>query len=72
LAQRAIYFHSSKVRYFRKHHSARQAELLRYFLLVTFLYQTLEESAKWAVGYKRELRAARLRAYSRVLRSGLK
>lgn len=72
LAQRDIYFHSSKVRYFKKHHGSAQGELLRYFLLSMFAYQTLEEGAKHVLGHKRELRAARMKAYRQVLESGLK
>ncbi len=72
LAQRDIYFHSSKVRYFRKYHGALQSELVRYFLLTNFLYSSLEEGAKYLLGHKRDLRAARLRAYRQVLASGLK
>ncbi len=72
LAQRDIYFHSSKVRYFKKHHGILQGELLRYFLLGTFAFQTLEESAKYAAGHRRELRAQRIAAYRQVLKSGLK
>jgi N-acetylglucosaminyl-diphospho-decaprenol L-rhamnosyltransferase len=72
LAQRDIYFHSSKVRYFKKHHGARQGELLRYFLLGMFAYQIAEQGAKYVLGHKRELRAERMRAYAQVLRSGLR
>ena len=36
---RHIHFQSSKVRYFRKHHGAFQAEVLRWFLLATYVYQ---------------------------------
>lgn len=72
LAQRDIYFHSSKVQYWKKHHGALKGELLRWFLLGMFAYQWLEEGAKWSVGHKRALRAGRMRAYSRVLKSGLK
>ena len=71
-AQRDIYFHSSKVRYFKKHHGNLQGELLRYFLLSMFAYQILEEGAKYVVGHKRALRAERIKAYAQVLRSGLK
>ncbi len=71
-ADRDIYFHSSKVRYFRKHHGAVQAALLRVFLLGMFLFQSVEEGSKWAIGNKRPLRAERLHAYARVLRSGLR
>lgn len=72
LAQRDIYFHSSKVRYFKKYHGVLQGELLRYFLLGMFAYQTLEEAAKYLVGHKRDLRGARVKAYRQVLASGLK
>lgn len=71
LAARDIYFHSSKVRYFKKHHSALQGELLRYFLLGMFAFQFLEEGTKFLVGHKRELRAQRMKAYAQVLQSGL-
>jgi hypothetical protein len=69
---RHIYFQSSKVRYFRKHHGRLQAELLRGFLLLTYVYQAAREGLKWLVGHKRPLRAERLRAYRQVLRSGLR
>ncbi len=72
LAQRDIYFHSSKVRYFKKHHSVLQGELLRYFLLGMFAFQMLEEGAKYVMGHKRELRKARVKAYRKVLASELK
>jgi hypothetical protein len=69
---RHIHFQSSKVRYFRKHHGPVQAELLRWFLLATYVYQWAREGFKWLVGHKRPLRAERLRAYGQVLRSGLR
>lgn len=69
---RHIHFQSSKVRYFRKHHGRLTAELLRGFLLATYLYQAAREGLKWLVGHKRPLRAERLRAYGQVLRSGLR
>lgn len=71
-ARRDIYFHSSRVRYFKKHHGVLQGEILRYFLLSMFAFQTLEEGAKYLMGHKRALRAARLNAYRQVLASGLK
>ncbi len=71
-AQRDIYFHSSKVRYFKKHHGAWQGELLRYFLLATFAYQWLEEGAKFLAGHKRALRKERMNAYAQTLQSGLR
>jgi len=69
---RHIYFQSSKVRYFRKHHGAFQAEALRWFLLLTYAYQATRESLKWLVGHKRPIRAERVRAYRQVLKSGLR
>jgi len=71
-AARQIYFQSSKVRYFRKHHGAMQAELLRWFLLGTYVYQWGREGLKWLIGHKRPMRAERMRAYRQVLRSGLR
>lgn len=70
-AQRDIYFHSSKVRYFKKHRGNFQGELLRYFLLSTFAYQWCEEAVKFLVGHKKELRAERMSAYRQVLANGL-
>jgi hypothetical protein len=72
LAQRDIRFHTSRVRYFRKYHGDFQAELVRAFTLATFAYQLGLEGLKWLVGHKRRLRAARVRAYVQVLRSGLR
>jgi GT2 family glycosyltransferase len=69
---RHIHFQSSKVRYFRKHHGPLQAEVLRWFLLSTYVYQFAREGLKWLVGHKRPLRVERLRAYRQVLRSGLR
>jgi GT2 family glycosyltransferase len=69
---RHIHFQSSKVRYFRKHHGVLQAELLRWFLLATYVYQWGRESLKWLVGHKRPLREERLGAYLQVLKSGLR
>jgi GT2 family glycosyltransferase len=69
---RHIHFQSSKVRYFRKHHGAVQAETLRWFLLATYVFQLGREGLKWLLGHKRPLRAERVRAYRQVLRSGLR
>jgi len=68
---RHIYFQSSKVLYFRKHHGAFAGEVLRLFLLATYVYQLCLEALKWAIGHKRLLRRERIAAYVRVLRSGL-
>jgi len=72
LALRDIYFHSSKVRYYKKYFGEWQGELLRYFSLTMFAYQTLEEGVKYILGHKRALRASRIKAYRQVMASGLK
>ena len=72
VAARHIHFYTSKVRYARKYHGRALAELLRLFLLGTFLFQMSEEWLKWAVGHKRKLRESRIRAYRQVLKSGLR
>jgi N-acetylglucosaminyl-diphospho-decaprenol L-rhamnosyltransferase len=69
---RHIYFQSSKIRYFRKHHGRVAAEILRWFLLGTYVYQLCREGLKWLIGHKRQLRQERMSAYLRVLRSGLR
>lgn len=66
-----IQFQRSKIRYFRKHHGPWQADVLRLFILATYLYQLIVEALKWLVGHKRSLRAARVREYWQVLRSRL-
>jgi N-acetylglucosaminyl-diphospho-decaprenol L-rhamnosyltransferase len=71
LAQRDVYFHSSKIRFFRKYRGALVAGILRAFLLALLAYQMAEEGLKWLVGHKRALRAQRVKAYWQVVRSGL-
>jgi hypothetical protein len=72
VAQRHIYFNTSKVRYFRKHHGRAAAEVLRVYLLALYTWELIVEAAKGAIGHKRELRRERVRAYRQVLRSGLR
>lgn len=72
VAARHIYFQSSKVRYARKYHGTFVAELLRAWLLGQYLWQLALEAAKWLLGNRRPLRAERITAYRRVLRSGLR
>ena len=71
IAAQHIHFQRSKIRFFRKHHGAAKAAVIRAFLLFNYLYQLIVESLKWLVGHKRPMRAERIRAYSQVLRSGL-
>jgi GT2 family glycosyltransferase len=70
-AARHIRFNRSKVRYFRKHHGPQQGEFLRVALLVMFGFEWTVEAAKWVLGSQRGLRRGRLRAYGRLLQSGL-
>ncbi len=72
VAQRHIYFQTSKVRYFRKYHGALAAGVLRVALLAMYLGQLVLEAAKGALGHKREMRRERVHAYWQVLRSGLR
>lgn len=69
---RHIYFQTSKVRYFKKHHSQLTGEALRWFLLANYVWQIGLEGTKWLVGHKRPLRARRIAAYHQVLASGLR
>jgi N-acetylglucosaminyl-diphospho-decaprenol L-rhamnosyltransferase len=72
LPVRHIQFQRSKVLFFKKHHGGWLAEALRFYLLLTYLWQTVVEGLKWLVGHKRPLRQQRAAAYWQVLRSGLK
>lgn len=71
VAARHIRFHTSRVRYFRKHHGALPAELLRLAVLGMFALEWCFEAGKGLLGSRRDLRRARLAAYSSLLRSGL-
>ncbi|MGN6565488.1 MAG: glycosyltransferase [Thermomicrobiales bacterium] len=69
---RHINFNTSKVRFYRQRYGWLYAETLRRFLLLTYVVQLAQESAKWLLGHKRPLRRQRIGAYLRVLRSGLR
>lgn len=71
-AARHIRFNTSKVRYFRKHHGAIQAQLLRLALLAMFAIEWIIEAAKYVLGSRRSLRAERMQAYGTLLRMGLR
>ena len=71
-AFKQIQFHTSKLRYFRKHHGFGAYLCLRSLLLLQFGWQLALESLKGALGHKRKLRVERARTYWQVLRSGLK
>lgn len=70
--QKHVYFQTSKVRYFRKHHGRLAAALVRGVLLLNYAAQIAVEGAKWLLGHRRALRRDRMRTYWRVLRSGLR
>jgi GT2 family glycosyltransferase len=68
-ARRMQYFNTSKVRYFRKHHGAVRANLLRFTLMAQFVWQWLKEAAKSALGHRRAMRQERMQAYQQVIRA---
>jgi GT2 family glycosyltransferase len=68
IAARTIRFQRSKLRYTRKYFGATWTAILRVFLWITFAIQWLEETAKWLLGHKRNLRKQRMVAYGQVLR----
>jgi len=71
LPARHIHFQRSKVLFFKKYYGWR-GEVLRWFILSTYLYLLVLEGLKWLVGHKRPLRRERVAAYWQLLRSGLK
>ncbi|MDE2857141.1 MAG: glycosyltransferase family 2 protein [Chloroflexota bacterium] len=71
-AFKQIQFHSSKLRYFRKHHGYPHYVLLRALLLAQFCWQLVLELGKACIGHKVALRRQRIKTYWRVLRDGLK
>lgn len=71
VAARHIRFFYGRVLYTRKYHGAVWAELLRAWLLLTFVVLWLREGGKWLLRHKRPLRAERMRAYCQVLHSRL-
>jgi N-acetylglucosaminyl-diphospho-decaprenol L-rhamnosyltransferase len=72
VAARHLYFQTSKVHYFRKHHGRFKAALIRIFLLASYLWQIVLESIKGLLGSKRSMRRERVKVYWQVIRSGLK
>jgi N-acetylglucosaminyl-diphospho-decaprenol L-rhamnosyltransferase len=67
-----IHFHTSKLRYFRKHHGYSTYLTLRVIILLLFAWQMILEGVKALIGHKRELRLQRVKVYWQVLRNGLK
>lgn len=71
VTSRHINFQRAKLRYFWKYHGRPAANLLRFFLLLNYLWQILLEGAKGLVGHKRALRWQRVSSYWQVIKSGL-
>ncbi|MEO8609770.1 MAG: glycosyltransferase family 2 protein [Chloroflexota bacterium] len=71
-SRKHIYFHQSKLRYFRKNYGWVAAQSLRIFLLLNYVWQIFLEGTKGLLGQKRALRRERIRSYWEVLRSGLR
>jgi N-acetylglucosaminyl-diphospho-decaprenol L-rhamnosyltransferase len=72
VAARHLYFQTSKVHYFRKHHGRFKAALIRVFLLTSYLGPIVLESMKGLLGSKRSMRRERVKVYWQVVRSGLR
>lgn len=70
--RRQINFNTSKIRFYRRRYGRHFGELLRLFLLLTFVFQLGQEATKWLLGHKRPLRRQRIGAHLTVLRSGLR
>lgn len=69
---RHLNFNTSKVRFYRRRYGVLYGEILRTFLLLTYVIQLGQEGAKWLFGHRRELRRQRIGTYWLVLRSGLR
>lgn len=72
LRLRHIYFTDSKCRYYRKHFGPAAGRLVRWFLLVSYALQMVEESIKLALGHKVAVRRQRIALLGSVLKWGLK
>ena len=68
VAARTLRFQQSKLRYTRKYFGPTWATILHLFLWATFAWQWVEETVKWLIGHRRDLRRERMGAYGQVLR----
>ncbi|MFN8566726.1 MAG: glycosyltransferase family 2 protein [Kouleothrix sp.] len=67
-ARRYLNFQRSRLREAEQSYGARFAGRLRWFLRAAYAAELATEAAKWLLGHKRQLRAARVGVYWRVLR----
>ena len=67
-----VLYNRSKVRYYRKYYGAIWATVVRVFILAKYASVLTEETAKWAVGRRREYRSCLMRACWQALKSGLR
>lgn len=66
-ALKHIHYNHSRLRYFKKHHGALFAALLRGYLLALYGWQLMFEGFKGIIGSKRALRRERVHAYWQVI-----
>ena len=71
-AMKQIHFHTSKLRYYRKHHGEAAYRLLRASALLQFRWQMALEAIKLLLRHKTDLRRRRLKLYRQVMRAGLR
>lgn len=69
VAERHIYFHTSKILYTALYHGTVLARFLHHWLRLQYVLQILFEGSKWLMGHKRALRQSRISAYKKVLKS---
>lgn len=72
VTERHINYQRAKLRYFRKFHGRIPSNVLRLTILLNYLFQIILEATKGVLGLKRSLRWQRVRAYWKVIRTGLK
>ena len=69
LFRQNVNFHESRYRFFRKHHGAVPAMVLRWFVFGTFLFQVAEEAAKFLLQpAKRPMRRERVHLCGRIVK----
>jgi hypothetical protein len=72
VTERHINYQRAKLRYFRKFHGRIPSNVLRLTILLNYLFQIILEASKGVLGLKRSLRWQRVRAYWKVIRTGLR